>query len=102
MHAIGRSSSARGEANKASDMVLEILGALWYPVRLALFSVLALFEPLIRFVLAGAAVGGFGAWFLFKVLAHAPKFPTATVLGLSTAFAVLLVLYYMVMRWLRP
>ena len=102
MHVDGSSFSARNKTFNAPGVVLEVLGALWYPLRLMLFSVLALFEPLIRIVLAGFAVGGFFAWFVFKELAHAPKFPTETVLGLSVGCAVLLVLYYMLMRWLRP
>jgi hypothetical protein len=102
MDAFHSSSSVRGEGNNVSGFVLEVLGTLWYPVRLVLFAVLALFEPLIRIVLAGFALGGFFAWFVFEELAHAPKFPTGTVLGLSVGCAVLLVLYYMLMRWLRP
>jgi hypothetical protein len=102
MDASRPSSTVRDEGNKVSEALLELLGALWYPVRLALFAVLALFEPLIRIVLAGFAIGGVVAWFVFKELAHAPKFPSGTVLGLSVACAVLLVLYYMLMRWLRP
>lgn len=102
MDAFHSSSSVRGERNTVSGVVFELLAALWYPVRLALFAVLALFEPLIRIVLAGFALGGFFAWFVFKELAHARSFPTETVLALSVGCAVLLVVYYMLMRWLRP
>lgn len=105
MDAIHASPSSRADSfehRRRRQVVGDVLGAIWYPIRLVLFSVLALFEPLIRIVLAGIAIGGFFAWFVFRVLAHAPKFPTSTVLIVSTGSAVALALYYMLIRWLRP
>lgn len=104
MDAIHNSRSSRGDSfdDQGRQVAVGVLGAIWYPIRLLLFSVLALIEPVVRFVLAGIAIGGLFAWLIFSVLVHAPKFPTATVLIVAGGSAVALTLYYVLMRWLRP
>jgi hypothetical protein len=102
MDGAGDWSRRDAASSRKGGAVLEVLGAVLYPVRLVLFSVLALLEPVIRIALAGVALGGLFVWFLFDYLARAPHFPTATVLTLSAASAVALVVYYLLMRALRP
>ena len=81
------------------------LSSLVYVLRVVIFAPLAIFEPVIRIVLAGTSVVGLTACLFYKI-AERPgvhhHVPYAGMIIISLAAAVLLVLYYKLMRWLAP
>jgi hypothetical protein len=79
-----------------------LLRGVLYALRLTAFAVLSSLEPFVVVVLSLLAFAGFATCFLYRVVAHAPHFPLALMLSLSTGVSALLVLYRLVMRALTP
>jgi hypothetical protein len=69
----------------------------WHLVRLPIFTVIVILEPVVALVLGGAALAGVLTT-LFFVLIHAPHFPALTMLALSIGFGLALMLYEAVLR----
>jgi hypothetical protein len=71
-------------------------------LRLTVFAILAVFEPIIRVGLSLLAVVGICLCLFNRYATHAPHFPFWLTLGLSVGCALALVLFYRLMRFLTP
>jgi hypothetical protein len=71
-------------------------------LRMLLFTLLAIFEPLVNFVLGGLTVALFGTALFWSGLLHWPGFPTARAIAGGLAAAATLALYYGLMVIPRP
>jgi hypothetical protein len=75
-----------------------VLGrGLWLIVRLPIFTLLVIFEPVVALVLGGLALAGVLTTLLF-VLIQAPHFPAWTMLTMSVGFGLALMAYEAVLR----
>jgi hypothetical protein len=74
-----------------------LLRGLWHLVRLPIFTLLVILEPVVALVLGGLALAGVLTT-LFFVLIHGPHFPAMTMLALSIGFGLALMLYEAVLR----
>jgi hypothetical protein len=81
----------------AVDVVRGVLGIPFRGVRLPVLLLLAVLEPIVRFVCAGLALLGVLATVFFKLIG-APDFPAWTMLALSVGFALMLVAYQGLIR----
>jgi hypothetical protein len=70
--------------------------------RLTVFAVLAIFEPIIRVTLSLLAILMIGLSLFNRYVVHAPYFPFWLMMGLAAGCAVILILYYRLMRILTP
>ena len=68
------------------------LGILWHAVRLPVLILLVILEPVVSFVLGGAALLGILMTFFWKLVGP-PAFPFWTMLTISLGFGFALVLY---------
>lgn len=90
--ALGDSKLALGD-----DLAAYVLRFLWQCIRLPIFLVLAILEPVASFVLGSLALlGVLGA--LFWNFLGPPHFPFLLVLGLSFSFELILILYRKFLR----
>src|ERR1700733_12979575 len=64
----------------------------WHLVRLPVFTLLVILEPVIALVLGGLALAGVLTTIFFVVI-HAPRFPAWTMLTLSIGFGLALMVY---------
>lgn len=71
-------------------------------IRLTVFAILAVFEPIIRVALSLLTLVGISLSVFNRYVVYAPHFPFSLVIGMSTGCAVALVMYYKVMRILTP
>jgi hypothetical protein len=71
-------------------------------LRVVIYSVLALLEPIIVWGTMAIAIIGIGLWIFFGLLAPAPHFPTGVVAMMVVGSGLLLVGYYALMAWLIP
>lgn len=80
------------------SQVLRVLAATahftWEVIRRPLFAVLALLEPVIRFVCILAMLLGIIAAIVFELSAVGPRFPFLEMLALSLGFGAALFAYY--------
>jgi hypothetical protein len=74
-----------------------ILRGLWFLVRLPVFTLLVILEPVVALVLGGLALGGVLTT-IFFVLIHAPHFPAWTMLTISIGFGLALMFYETLLR----
>jgi fructose-specific phosphotransferase system IIC component len=74
-----------------------LLRGLWLLVRLPIFTLLVILEPVIALVLGGLALAGVLTT-IFFVAVHAPHFPAWTMLTMSVGFGLVLMLYEAVLR----
>jgi hypothetical protein len=74
-----------------------LLRGLWFFVRLPVFTLLVILEPVVALVLGGLALGGVLTT-IFFVLVHAPHFPAWTMLSISIGFALALMFYEALLR----
>ena len=75
-----------------------VLGrGLWLIVRLPLFTLLVILEPVVALVLGGLALAGVLTT-IFFVAIHAPHFPAWTMLTMSVGFGLALMAYEAVLR----
>jgi hypothetical protein len=87
------------EQTKAGDLFGRAPWLLWRCIRLPLFLLLAILEPLVRFVLGSLALLGV-LMALFWKLAGPPHFPFLLMLGISLGFGLLLAGYQALLRLL--
>lgn len=71
-------------------------------LRFTVFSVLTVFAPIVRFLLTLGSVAFFLTCGFYALVAPGSAFPQGIVLGIATGFAVLLMLYEVVLALLRP
>ncbi|SRR6266699_7117471 len=83
----------------AGDLVSFTLWILWQCIRLPLFLLLAILEPVVSFVLGSLALLGV-LTALFWKLAGPAHFPFLLVLATSLSFGLMLVAYHPLLRWL--
>src|SRR3984885_11723191 len=69
-----------------------LLRGLWFLVRLPVFTLLVVLEPVVALVLGGLALAGVLTT-IFFVLIHAPHFPALWMLTLSIGFGLALMVY---------
>ncbi len=75
---------------------------LFSAIRLTLYAVLAVLRPFIVVGLSALALVGFATTLFYALLVPGSHFPTALVLIMSVASAVLIVLFYALMELLLP
>jgi hypothetical protein len=80
----------------------DTLSVVLHAIRLTVFAILAVFEPIIRVALSLLALVGVSLAVFNRYVAHALHFPFWLVLGMSTGCALALVMYYKLMRFLTP
>jgi hypothetical protein len=74
-----------------------LLGVLWLLVRLPIYTLLVILEPVVALVLGGLALAGVLTT-IFFVLIHAPHFPAWTMLTMSIGFGLALLAYEALLR----
>ena len=74
-----------------------LLRGLWFLVRLPVFTLLVILEPVVALVLGGLALGGVLTT-IFFVSIHAPHFPAWTMLAISIGFGLALIFYEALLR----
>lgn len=74
----------------------------WTTTRLAIYSVLAILEPVIIWITGAMTLICLGLCGFFGLLIRAPHFPTTEVLLLGVGSALSLVAYYALMEFLLP
>jgi hypothetical protein len=79
-----------------------IVSIAWTTTRLAIYSVLAILEPVIVWVTGAMALICLALCAFFGLLVRAPHFPTTFVLLLGVGSALSLVVYYALMEFLLP
>lgn len=104
MNTLEPSSDERFHRSAWVNVVLSILRALLYALRVLIFAPLAIFEPVIGTVLAGVCFVGLSACLFYKLWdpmgVHHIHYGVLITVSLSSG--VLLILYYKLMRWLTP
>lgn len=73
-----------------------LLRVTWRVMRLAVFALLVLLEPLVRITLCGLAFLGLLTALFIRLAANRPDFPFWGTLGLSAGCLLLLAVYYRV------
>ena len=73
-----------------------------HATRLTVFAVLAIFEPIIRVMLSLLAILTICVSLFNRYVIHTTHFPFWLMMGLSAGCAVILILYYRLMRILAP
>jgi len=71
---------------------------LWFLVRLPVFTLLVILEPVVALVFGGLALGGVLTT-IFFVFIHAPHFPAWTMLTISIGFGLALMFYETLLRF---
>lgn len=103
MNAVYDPSRARRATSTLGTIALVTLWAVAQGVRVVLFAILALFEPIVRWVLSWSALACFLTCAFYALASPAGlKFPYVLGLSLGTGCAVLLALYEMLVRALEP
>jgi hypothetical protein len=74
-----------------------LLRGLWFLVRLPVFTLLVILQPVVALVLGGLALGGVLTT-IFFVLIHARHFPAWTMLTISIGFGLALMFYETLLR----
>lgn len=70
----------------------------WNVVRLPIVATLAILEPIVRTILAGVALIGIATALFSEFVVKAPNFPFWLTIGVSVGSALLLMVYYALMR----
>ncbi len=81
----------------AGDLLRGTLRLLWHALRLPLFMLLEILEPIVRFILGALALLGVLTALFFKFYG-APHFPFALMLGASIGVGLMLAGYYALLR----
>jgi len=103
MNAVYGPSLARRATHTIGTIALMTLWAVARGVRIVLFAILALLEPMIRWVLSWSAMACFLTCGFYALVAPAGlKFPYVLGLSLGAGFAALLALYEWMLRALEP
>ena len=89
----------RSDSVKQSEVAAAVLlRGLWFLVRLPVFTLLLILEPVVALVLGGLALGGVLTT-IFFVSIHAPHFPAWTMLTISIGFGLALMFYETLLRF---
>ena len=88
------SSSTRVIEPRAVRLALQLIRFAGRAAGVLIFAMLAVLEPLVRFVLMTLATLGMFVTIVFGVLVAAHDFPTWTMLGMSVGCFLLLAAYY--------
>lgn len=99
MNSLGFSAAVEERASGAGDLLRFVLWLLWQCIRVPVFLLLSIFEPLVSLALSALALLGVLTAFFWK-LAGPPHFPFFLVLGVSLGFEFALVLYHALLRLL--
>jgi len=75
----------RRDSIEQGDWPVALVRVAWMMVRLPIFTLLIVLEPVVALVLGGLALAGVLTT-IFFVLIHAPHFPAWTMLALSIGF----------------
>ena len=95
--------SAGGILARAAGRASSIVSSMaWTTLRLALYSVLAILEPVIVWITAALTIVCLALCVFFGLIVHAPHFPLGLVLLLGVGSALALVVYYALMGLLLP
>lgn len=87
----------RHDNAEQSEFAAVLVRGLWSLVRLPIFLLLKILEPVAALVLGGLALAGVLTTILF-VLIHAPHFPAWTMLTISLGFGFALMFYEALLR----
>jgi hypothetical protein len=87
----------RHDNAEQSELAAALLRGLWFLVRLPVFMLLKILEPVAALVLGGLALAGVLTT-IFFVLIHAPHFPAWTMLTISLGFGFALMFYEALLR----
>jgi hypothetical protein len=79
------------------EFAAAIWRSLWFLVRLPVFTLLVILEPVVALVFGGLALAGVLTT-IFFVLVHAPHFPAWTMLTISICFGLALIFYETLLR----
>lgn len=95
------SARARVDSKLAvgDDLAAYVLWFLWQCIRLPIFLLLAILEPVASFVLGSLALLGVLTAFFWRVVGP-PHFPFLLVLGVSLGFELILILYHKLLAFL--
>jgi hypothetical protein len=74
-----------------------LLRVTWTVIRLPIFTLLVILEPVVALMLGGLALAGVLTTFFFVII-HAPHFPVWTMLALSIGFGLALKSYESLLR----
>jgi hypothetical protein len=87
----------RQDSAGQDDWATALLRGAWLVVRLPIFTLLVILEPVVALVLGGLALAGVLTT-IFFVLIHVPHFPAWTMLALSIGFGLALMFYESLLR----
>jgi hypothetical protein len=79
------------------ELAAAVFRGLWFLVRLPVFTLLVILEPVVALVLGGLALAGVLTT-IFFVLIHAPHFPAWTMLAISIGLGLALMFYEVLLR----
>src|ERR1700688_3015699 len=88
------------EPSVAGDLAVGLAWLVWRAIRLPLFTVLVILEPVVRVALTAIALLGILIVFFFKFSGAAPHLPFWGMFGISVGFGLLLILYHAAIRLL--
>jgi hypothetical protein len=88
----------RRDSIEQDDWAVALLRGAWFMVRLPIFTLLVILEPVVALVLGGLALAGVLTT-IFFVSIHAPHFPAWTMLALSIGFGLALMFYESLLRF---
>lgn len=91
-------SPIRREPGIAAGIGVGALIALWHAVRIPIFAVLRLTEPLVRLLLGGLGLLSIAGALFYKFLSPLPHPPFWLLLGFAVLCAVMLLLYETLLR----
>ena len=98
MGTVSSSPSPVSEAGPVAASGRVALRLAWHSVRLPVLSVLMILEPFVSTILSALTVLGVFFALFFRFLLRLPHFPFWMMLGTSVGFAVILMLYYIIIR----
>jgi hypothetical protein len=87
----------RRDNTEQPEFVGAILRGFWFLVRLPVFTLLVILEPVVALMLGGLALAGVLTT-IFFVSIHAPHFPALTMLTISIGFGLVLIFYEVLLR----
>lgn len=94
MHRSRASVSMKGEGSAAVNIAGCLLRLAWDAVRLPIFSLLMIFEPIVRLVFSWLTLLAVLTAFLFEFSGAAPRFPFWGMIAFSVGCALALTGYY--------
>ena len=99
MNAISTRALVDTKLARGDNLAAYVLWFLWQCIRLPMFLLLAILEPVVSFVLGSLALLGVLTAFFWRFIGP-PHFPFLLVLGISLGFELALILYHKLLRFL--